>query len=258
MPTKHLYIPDTQAKPGVDFSHLHWVGQLITDEKPDVIIHAGDHFDMPSLSSYDKGKLVAEGRRLHHDFEAGHEAMNILLYPMLAENLKRAKAKKKLYSPRMVFTLGNHEERLLRHIEAHAELAGFLSFPESFKLHKYGWEVIPYLQPVTIDGVAYAHYFYNPNTGKPYGGACLTKLKNIGTTFVQGHVQGLDLANRTTNTGVTQWGIQAGSCYLHDEGYKGPQANAHWRGVLIFDNVVDGNFDPRPISMASLKEKYGD
>ena len=55
----HVVIPDTQAKPGVPTDHLRWIGQYIVDEFRDLpikIIHLGDHADMPSLSSYDKGK----------------------------------------------------------------------------------------------------------------------------------------------------------------------------------------------------------
>jgi len=257
MSVKHLIIPDTQCKPGVPLEHLHWVGKAIVDEKPDVIIHLGDHFDMASLSSYDKGRKVAEGRRLQQDFDSGHEGMNILFYPMLEHNLKRAKAKKKLYSPEKHFCMGNHEYRLHRHIEAHAELDGLLEWPDAFNLEAYGWEVHDFRVPVTRDGVTYAHYYYNPNSGTPYGGTCHTKLKNIGHSFIAGHTQGLDMATRTTNMGDTQWGIVAGSCYLHDEEYKGPQANGHWRGILILDDVRDGNFEPRPISLKALEDKYG-
>jgi hypothetical protein len=53
---KHLFIPDVQAKEGVPFDHLDWIGRFIVDKKPDVIIQAGDFADMPSLSSYDRGK----------------------------------------------------------------------------------------------------------------------------------------------------------------------------------------------------------
>ena len=53
---KHMVIPDTQCKPGVPMEHLTWAGQYAVEQKPDVIIHIGDHWDMPSLSSYDKGK----------------------------------------------------------------------------------------------------------------------------------------------------------------------------------------------------------
>ena len=50
--TKHLVIPDTQVKPEHSVKHLRWAGKYAAEKKPDVIIHIGDHGDMPSLSSY--------------------------------------------------------------------------------------------------------------------------------------------------------------------------------------------------------------
>lgn len=254
---KHLLISDTQCKPDEDTTYLRQIGKLIVDERPDVIVHIGDHFDMPSLSSYDMGKKAAEGRRINQDIEAGHEGMRNLLYHLSKLQRKQKAEKKKVYSPAMNFCLGNHEQRLERHINSNAELDGFLNFPDSFDLHLYGWDVHPFLQPYIVDGVAYAHYFYQPNTGRAYGGTAHTKLKNIGHTFVMGHVQGLDIATRTTNLGKQQWGIVSGSGYKHYENYKGPQANDHWRGIVMLDNVRDGDFDPRPISLDSLELKYG-
>ena len=58
---KHLIIPDTQVKPGHPIDHLRWAGQYAVDKKPDGIIHIGDHFDMPSLSSWDVGKKSFAG-----------------------------------------------------------------------------------------------------------------------------------------------------------------------------------------------------
>ena len=48
---KHLVIPDTQVKPDFHIEHLEWAGQYAVDKKPDVIVHLGDHWDMPSLST---------------------------------------------------------------------------------------------------------------------------------------------------------------------------------------------------------------
>ena len=63
-------IPDTQVKPGVNTDHLEWAGHYAVKMKPDVIVHIGDHWDMPSLSSYDKkrqppdgGQAVRQGHR---------------------------------------------------------------------------------------------------------------------------------------------------------------------------------------------------
>jgi hypothetical protein len=81
MPT-HLVIPDVQVKPGQDFNFLKAIGNYIVKKRPDVIVNIGDFADMPSLSSYDKGKKSFEGRRYKHDVEAVHSAMDILLKPL--------------------------------------------------------------------------------------------------------------------------------------------------------------------------------
>ncbi len=78
----HLFISDTQVKPDIPLDHLTRLGKYIVDKKPDVIIHIGDHWDMPSLSIYDKGKKKAEGRRYKQDVDAGNAGMKALLKPL--------------------------------------------------------------------------------------------------------------------------------------------------------------------------------
>ena len=63
---KHIYIPDTQVKPDTPIDHLKWIGEFIVEQKPDVIIHGGDHADMESLSTY-ASRLEAEGQKLMAD-----------------------------------------------------------------------------------------------------------------------------------------------------------------------------------------------
>ena len=251
--TKHLFIPDVQAKDGVPLEYLRWVGQYLVEKSPDVVVCIGDFADMPSLSSYDKGKLSFEGRRYKKDIKAARKAMDILLGPLREYNDQMRKNKKAQYKPRMVMTLGNHEERIVRAVQNSSELEGLISYDD---LPYEDWEVHGFLEPVFIEGVCYTHYMANPMTGRPYGGMAATVLKNVGHSFVVGHAQKLEVATRHINTGQQQWGIIAGACYLHDEDYKGPQGNNHWRGVIMLHRVYDGNFDPCFISLDYLKEKY--
>lgn len=252
---KHFFIPDTQVKKGVPLSHLTAAGNYIVDKKPDVIIHAGDHWDMPSLSSYDTGTRRAEGRTYQDDIEAGLEGMEALLAPINAYNRQKKRNKEKQYRPRMIFNLGNHEERILRHINANPELHGKLGLKD-LKLEKFGWEVPPYLKPVEVDGVTYAHYFYNPNTGHPWGGKCSTKLNNVGFSFTMGHQQGLDMAMKHLANGRTLRGLVAGSFYQHDEDYKGHQANDHWHGCICKHEVKDGNYNILELSLNYLLRQW--
>jgi len=153
--TTHLVIPDVQVKPGHDYSFLKAIGNYIVKKRPDVIINIGDFADMPSLSSYDKGKKSFEGRRYKHDVEAVHEAMDILLKPLRTLQARQRKNKEKVYKPRMVLTIGNHEHRINRAVENDSMLDGTISI-EDLKYAEAGWEVLPFEQPIIIDGVLYS------------------------------------------------------------------------------------------------------
>lgn len=208
---------------------------------------------MESLSSYDHGKKSYEGRRYARDIDSGNKALERLMGPIEAHN--RRQKGKRLYKPRLVMLRGNHENRIERAIEGDAKLDGFMGYHQ-FNDVSLGWEPVPYLKPITIDGISYAHYFYQPFTGKPYSGTAHTKLKNIGHSFTMGHVQGLDIATRTLDSGAMHWGLVAGSCYLHDEEYKGPQANGHWRGIVMCHEVKEGAYNPMIVSLDYLRRRY--
>lgn len=246
-----MVIPDTQVKPGVPTEHLTWIGQYILKRRPDTIVMLGDHWDMPSLSSYDRGKKAMEGRRYAADVAAGNAAIDLLVAPTRKWNMRRLA--RTTYEPRWVLLRGNHEHRIQRAIDDNAQLDGALSFDD---LESPGWEVHDFLDVVKIDGVRYAHYFYNPNTGRPYAGEnIVTRLKTIGCSFTMGHQQGLRWANLPTISGIRN-GLVAGSCYLHDEEYIGPQGNAEWRGVVACHQVEDGQYDPMPVSLDYLCREF--
>jgi hypothetical protein len=254
----HFVIPDTQVKPNVDLSYCDWVGEYMADKMPAVIIHIGDHADMESLSSYDMGTKKAEGKRIHEDFKVAIEGMRRLLRPIYDLQQKQLREDGKIsYKPKMILTLGNHEERIMRHVNANPELAGFVSY-DNLKYKEFGWEVIDYLVPYNIHGVNYVHYMANPMSGRPFGGQALNVLKQVGETFVQGHKQCLEVATRfLPASGRQQWAIIAGACYSHDEAYKGPQGNKHWRGVVMLHNVKDGNFNLMTTDLTYLEGRYG-
>lgn len=241
-----LVIADTQAKSEESLEYLLWIGKYIADKKPDIIVHIGDHFDLPSLSSYDKGTSKIEGKRLYKDIEAGVEGFKFL-------NLELEKHKD--YHPRKVFCLGNHEERLDRYVNEHPELQGTLG-TDKLPFAKYGWEVHPFLKPVEIEGIFFVHYLANPMSGKPYGGSAMNILKTVGRSFVVGHKQCLDIAIRPTIDGKQQLGIVNGACYDHFESYKGFVGNNHFRGLTVLHECSDGFAVPMFVSLDYMKEKY--
>jgi hypothetical protein len=251
--TTHLVIPDTQVKEGVATDHLKWIGQYIVDKKPDVIVHLGDHWDMPSLSHYDRGKIQFEGRRYEADIEAGNDGFALLNKAMEKEDEKRRRSKRgRKWNPRKVFLLGNHEQRIQRAVEDNAILDGTIGYED---LDTEDWEVRDFLEPVFIDGVGYSHYWYNPMSGRPYSGNVETRMKNIGHTFTMGHQQVLQYGVRFV-AGKSQHGLVAGAAYLHSEDYKGPQGNEHWRGIIMKHEVNGGSYDPMFVSLNYLCQRY--
>ena len=251
---KHAVIPDVQCKPGIDLTYLSYAGQYLVAKQPDVWICIGDFADMESLSSYDVGKKSFEGRRYSRDIEAAHIAMETLLSPMWEFNIKARKNKEKLYKPRMVLTLGNHEDRITRAINNDSKLDGLLSLSD-LGYEKYGWEVYPYLEPVVIDGIAYCHFFASGILGRPVTSARMLLTKKH-MSCVAGHQQGRDIAYATRADGTDMFGLIAGSFYEHDEDYLNPQTNNHWRGMYFLHDVHEGSCDEMAISIKYLKSRF--
>ena len=254
-PTRtHLVIPDTQSKEGVPTDHLGWIGEYIVEKQPEVVVHLGDHWDMPSLSSFDVGKRDFEGRRYWKDIESANAAFDILCEPMKKLNAKRKVDRHAKYKPELHFLLGNHEYRINRAANDDAKLDGLIS-TNDLNVHDHKWTVHPFLKPVVVDGVSYAHYWANPMTGRPYGGAALTRLKTIGKSFTMGHQQTLDYAVRFVGE-RSHHGLVCGAAYLHEESYLGPQGNAHWRGIVVKHEVDEGSYDPMFVSLSYLCRRY--
>jgi hypothetical protein len=251
---RHLVIPDCQVRHGDDLSFLECIGKYLVEKKPEIIVCLGDFADMASLSSYDQGKKSFEGRRYLLDVEAAQNGMQTLLAPLREFNSRARKNKEKQYHPKQVLCLGNHENRINRAVEQDAKLEGVLSV-DALGYVGFGWDVHPFLNVVIVDGVAYSHYFVTGVAGRPASSARAQLLKTH-MSAVAGHQQGLQIATGNKADGTLITNIIAGSCYLHDEDYMGPQGNKHWRGVLMLHEVQDGAFDLMPVSLGYLTKKY--
>jgi hypothetical protein len=246
-PDTHVYIPDTQVKPGDPLDHLAWVGRYIAESyggrRNVTIIHAGDHAHMNSLSLYDRGKREAEGRRFEDDINAANEGFDVL-----QSSLKESSPRR--WNPDRYITLGNHEDRITRAANDHAWLDGTVSL-DRLNYARNGWDVIPFKEVLWLSGIAYSHLFYNPDNGRPFGGQIDTRLKNIGHSFTQGHQQGLRYGLRPILSGM-QHGLVAGSCYPWSEDYRGPQARGEWRGIVVKHQCENGSYDPMFVSLDYL------
>lgn len=244
---KIAVIPDLQVRPRAPLHHCTWISRYLAGKNPDVVVMLGDLWDMSSLSSYDKGKRTAEGRRVNLDFAAGVEALT-----KLTASLPR--------TARKIFLEGNHEERIRRYSQDNPAIDTLPSVRDA--VHSLGWEFHPYLKPVRVGGVAFAHNFPKNAQGRVSRQAlsmgppsAIAMVKANMESCVMGHRQGLETAIYCAGR-RTYRGIIAGSAYPQSEAYLGPE-QTYWRGILILNEVRNGNFNLMEVSLDYLKRRFG-
>jgi hypothetical protein len=239
-------VTDTQVRDDVPTDHIPRVGKYLAAKQPDVILCIGDWWDMPSLSDHDAlGSLPTEGQRYPNDVDAGRRAMEAMLNPI---------AKVPGYAPKMVFTLGNHEDRIARAYKN--DPRRFTGSVRDLGLEQFGWTVYPFLQPVVINGVVFCHFFPRGVMGRPVQSPAV-QLKELHMSSFAGHQQGRQIAYSRRADGGLLTAIISGSCYQHDEGYMPPLSNKHWRGFYMLHEVKNGSFDEMPVSLNFLARKFG-
>jgi hypothetical protein len=251
--TTHLIIPDSHAHPDHHNRRYDWLGELVADIKPDVVINMGDWADMPSLCLYDRGTSGFEGRRYKKDIAAANEGL---------DRFSRRVRVRKRKLPRFIALVGNHEERIIRAISSDAaQLEGVIGLSDiQFKEH--GWDIISYdgSTPgiIEIDGVSYGHYFTTGIMGRPTAGEhpAYTLLTKQYTSCTQGHVHTYDHAIRTRPDGGHIHGMVCGVYQDYIADWAG-EANKMWRrGALIKRNVTNGDYDHEWISLDRIKKEY--
>lgn len=247
-------VPDSHAHPDHHNERADWLGELIADVKPDVLIHIGDSADMASLSTYDKGKKSFQGRNYKDDINSHCDFQERMFAPI-------KKLKRKL--PYSVFCIGNHEHRISRALDISPELDGAISMKD-LRLDEWYDRVVDYLGGtpgvINIDGISYAHYFVGGIAGRPLGGihagyAIATKKFSSATC---GHSHLFDTSLHVDLKGNPVIGTVVGCYQDYDNDWAGEVAQLWNRGVVI-KRFVDGKggYDLQWIRLSSLKEIYG-
>lgn len=252
----HLVIPDQHADPRFNNDRADWLGKLIEELRPEVVINIGDSADLSSLSSYDRGKASFVGRSYESDIEAHLEFQDRMWAPL-------RKAKRKM--PFRVFCEGNHEHRIKRALDLTPEYAGD-RFGISFKdleLNRAYDEVVEYegMTPgiIEVDGVQYAHYFVSGLMGRPIGGihhAASLISKNYQSSTC-GHSHTFDFSVKAGARGKTIMGCVVGVYQDYDSPWAGGVNRLWQRGVLIKRHVENGVYDHQWISIETMKRLYG-
>lgn len=253
MPSTHLVLPDIHCNYKHHNERASWLARFILDVKPDVVVNLGDQFDMPSLSSYDKGQRGFVGRTYKADIDSGLDFSERLF-----TELRRPK--KKL--PRFVYMEGNHDHRPERALDLSPELVGTISFND-FDLSRYYSDVVRYTGKSTpgtidIDGVTYGHYLISGIMGRAISGEhpAYSLLAKQYQSCTVGHSHLRDFCSRTNASGNNVNGLVAGCCIDYDVDWAGEQQKLWWRGVVLCHDVENGSYEPEFISLKRLKTLY--
>lgn len=249
-PQTILVIPDMQIKPNIDLRFAYAIGCYIRDKRPNTVINLGDMADMPSLSSYDKGKKSHEGKRYLNDIESVVTGQEILF-----DALQSFNSKKVIYEPEKIFLFGNHEDRINRAIQLDASLDGTIDMQADLQIERFWNRIYDFLQVVTIQNVAFSHYFGTGVMNRPASTAQV-QLNKLHMSCISGHQPGRQTFTARAADGRLLTSIIAGSSYDYDLDYMGPQGNRHWRGIIMLHNTIDGQFDEVYIPTHYLIAKY--
>lgn len=249
----HLVIPDLHAHPDHNNDRALWIGELIHDLRPDMVIDLGDSADMPSLSDHDKGLRAFNNRSYQADIAA---------YLDLQDKLWHRVRRSRKRLPRAIRLIGNHEERIDRFIDRVPELEGTVSYSD-LDLERHYDDVVYYdgRTPGTIevDGVVYAHFFTSGVMGRPISGehpgfSLLTKQF---VSCTQGHTHVFDYCVRTVQDGSKIHGLIAGCAIDYKMHWPGETQKLWTTGVAIKHGVEGGQYDLEWVSLDRLKLEYG-
>ena len=253
-----LVVPDVHSKPDVSNERMVWLGNLILDLVPDYVVQIGDFADMPSLCSYDKGKRSFEGRRYVNDVKSVVNAQELLFDTIANYNRTKSSEEEKV-NPEWILTLGNHEERINRATNEDSMLDGVLSI-DDLSFQDFGWQVVPFLDVIEIEGVFFSHYFPSGLMNKPIGGMFPARSLNnkMHRSCVVGHSHVFDYDSQTLPSGQRINSLVAGCYFEHEESYVSRCVqNMWWRGVVLLDNLAGGDYSVRQIPMKEIKHRYG-
>ena len=257
-PRRPLVIGDAHAHPNDSNHRFDWLGRMIEDRKPDVVVDIGDSADMPSLFGYETGAKgpLYEGRAYWQDIDAHIDAK---------ERINAGMTTKK--RPRMVRLHGNHENRIDRLLEAEPRFRGVIGL-EDLRDVELGWEVFPFLETAVVDGIHYCHYFKSPGTKNAVGGVMPTRavvMKFPGSfsrVFGHTHRYGYFEAADGTVGGRKITSINA-ACYFdtnHDGvAHRWAGDDTHgWRGGILELEVDDGQVANHTFTgIETIRHRYG-
>lgn len=256
-----LVIPDGHVDDTQDLSRWAYLGNLIVDRKPDMIVQIGDFVTLGSLSYFDMNKKrKMENVRFSNEMEAGRTALDFLFGPMNRYNDKMKSQHLKQYKPEVIWCEGNHEIRVEHYLDTHPHLDGLINLGLPQNLNYAGYpitEIVPYREFVTRDGVAYTHAPINAACKPVVGKFSLYRASEMfATSIVFGHTHRKESLNLFRHGSDITQVFNVGCFFEHTDDYALGAQNIYWRGIQILHLWGYGRFDVEEISIDRLSGEY--
>jgi len=215
----------------------------------------GDFLSLNSISHWDSSKkLMMEGRRYKEEIDTGNLALNMLEKPIKELQEQQKNHKVKQYKPKKVFILGNHCAWVDKYVEQNPQLEGHIDLVEDLKIHKRGWDVIPYKGYYECNNILFTHVPIAANQ-QPVSGkyALHSALALSAKSVVFAHTHRLEQTNfKRHGTDELIQGLTVGCFFEGEDEYAEGGANHYWRGICMLNIWRQGRFDLTTISLENL------
>lgn len=221
---KFLVFSDLHINPRKTNPILTEITRSIMANKPDYIVCTGDLGDFRS-----KNKLVKDrgNYSTEEELTAVFDVLDKHIFmPVKFLQDKQRKSKHKIYRPKLVFCLGNHDEPVS------SALVPVLS--------GLGATVVPYRHQITLEGITFSHTFDNGISGYP----CTTTAQILTSTLsrtVSGHSHVRSITEQRDSSGYKVFAIKM-PCANTDRPEWAKMTSLKWdRGYLYL--TVDTESD---------------
>jgi len=245
------------ADPQTNNERFSWLGSLLYELKPDMVVDLGDGADMRSLNSYDtRYPQAIVNQNYEADIESYNDSQERLRWKFRHHRKKR---------PFWVGFEGNHENRIKKAIANDPRLEGSkygVSFSHLQTDHWFDdYHEYENSGPAlaSYDGVLYSHFISGGNYGTAISGIhhAHSLLSKVGCSVSVGHSHKYSYYYQGSTFPNPIIGHVVG-CFKGKEETWAGQANNEWRhGVVVKRNLENGVYDHEWVSMRALKDMYG-
>lgn len=253
-PKTVLLIPDPHVVAGDDLKRFYamkaWVAARGVEL--DNVVCIGDLFDFEALSFHDVGQPHWYTKRFAAELECGMKAIDIM------EQIVRNSGTSKCG---LYLTLGNHEQRFLRFVEADPRVLHgpfTKTVPGLIGLYRPDTKLkcVSFLKPLILDGVNYQHYVVSGLMGRAVSGErpAGTILKTQFMSTVVGHSHTLDFAERTKTDGQKIFAL-VGGCFVNPKTpfkFAGAARKLWWNGFHLLHQYAPGMFDVESVALERI------